>query len=50
MTERDVASELPLLNEGCEPTQVDTPRTPHARGPAGVESKTNLNLNFNDAG
>jgi hypothetical protein len=34
MTTRDVASEIPNLNEGCEPTQGGTPRTPPARGPA----------------
>jgi hypothetical protein len=34
MTRRDVASELPLSNEGYEPPQGGTPRTPTARGPA----------------
>jgi hypothetical protein len=34
MTRRDVASELPLLNEGCDPRQGGTPPTPTARGPA----------------
>jgi hypothetical protein len=33
MTERDVASEHTNLNEGCEPTQGGTLRTPQARGP-----------------
>jgi hypothetical protein len=50
MTERDVAPEHPYLNDGCEPTQCGTLRTPRARGPAVEESKTNLNLNCNDAG
>jgi hypothetical protein len=31
MTERDVATEHPNLNERCEPTQGGTPRTPPAR-------------------
>jgi hypothetical protein len=50
ITEPVVASEHPNLNEGCEPNQGSTLGTPPARGPAVVESKTNLNLNSNDAG
>jgi hypothetical protein len=50
MTERDVSSEHPNLNEGCEHPQVCTPRTPRARGSAVAETKTNINLNCNDAG
>jgi hypothetical protein len=46
MTEHDVASEHPNLNEGCEPPQSFTPRTP----PAVAESKTDLHLNCNDSG
>jgi hypothetical protein len=46
MTERDVASEPPNLNEGCQPPQSFTPRTP----PAVAESKSDLHLNCNDAG
>jgi hypothetical protein len=34
MTRRDGASVLPNLNEGCEPPQGGTPRTPQARLPA----------------
>jgi hypothetical protein len=39
MTERDVASEHPNLNEGSEPLQGGTPRTPPARRPAVLEFK-----------
>jgi hypothetical protein len=34
MTERDVESEIPNLNEGCELPQGGTPRTPPPREPA----------------
>jgi hypothetical protein len=34
MKTTDGASELPYLNEWCEPPQVGQPRTPQARGPA----------------
>jgi hypothetical protein len=37
MTRRDEASELPNLNEGCEPPQGGPPRTPNARGPSVAE-------------
>jgi hypothetical protein len=50
MTEHDVPPELPNLNEGCEPTQGGTSRTPPARGPAVAESNLDLQLNCNDAG
>jgi hypothetical protein len=49
MTERDVASRHPNLNEGCEPPQGGTHRTPPARGPAGAKPKAVLHLNCNDA-
>jgi hypothetical protein len=39
MTESDVASEHPNLNEGCEPPQGVMTRTPQARGPTVVEFK-----------
>jgi hypothetical protein len=34
MTRRDVASDQPLSNEGCDTNQGGTPRTPTDRGPA----------------
>jgi hypothetical protein len=34
MTRHDGASELPHSNEGCDPLEGGTPRTPTARGPA----------------
>jgi hypothetical protein len=37
--ERDIAPEHPNLNEGYEPPQGGTPRTPPARRPAVAESK-----------
>jgi hypothetical protein len=49
MVWRDVASELPLSNEGCDPPQGGTPRTPTARGPAVADFKTVLQLNTNDS-
>jgi hypothetical protein len=39
MTRRDGASELPLSNEWCKPTQCGTSRTPPAKGPAVAEFK-----------
>jgi hypothetical protein len=39
MTERDVAFEHPNLNEGREPPQGGTPRTPPARGLAVADFK-----------
>jgi hypothetical protein len=50
MTERDVVPEHPNLNEGCEPPQCGTHRTPPARGPRVAESKMDLHLNCNDMG
>jgi hypothetical protein len=50
MTERGVANEHPNLNEGCEPHQDGTPRTPPARGPAVAESNSDLQLKCIDAG
>jgi hypothetical protein len=49
MTDRDVASEHPNFDEECETPQGGTPRTPPSRGLAVAESKTNINLNCNDA-
>jgi hypothetical protein len=49
MTEPEVASEHPNLNEGCETSQGGTPRTPPARGPAVAEAEMDLHLNCNDA-
>jgi hypothetical protein len=37
MTRRDGASELPNLNEVCEPNHGGTPRTPQDRGPSVAE-------------
>jgi hypothetical protein len=50
MTRRDVASEHPTLNEGCEQHSGCTPRTAPARVPEISEFKTDLHLNCNDAG
>jgi hypothetical protein len=49
MTARDVASELPESNEGCDPPQGGTLCTPPAKGQAVAEFKTELHLNSNDA-
>jgi hypothetical protein len=49
MKGRDGPSELPESNEGCDPPQGDTLRTPPARGPAVPDFKTDLHLNSNDA-
>jgi hypothetical protein len=49
MTERDVAPEHPNLNDGCDPPQCSTLRTPPARGPAVAKFKTDLHLKSNDA-
>jgi hypothetical protein len=43
-------SELPQPNEGCDPPQDGTLRTPPARGPAVTEFKPDLQLNSNDTG
>jgi hypothetical protein len=50
MTEIDVVSEHPNLNEGCETTQGGTPHTLPARVTAVAESKTKLKLICNDSG
>jgi hypothetical protein len=39
MTRREGASEHPQSNNGCEPPQGGSPRTPTARGPAVTEFK-----------
>jgi hypothetical protein len=49
MKRRDVASDIPNLNERCEPAQGGTPSTPPVRGPEVAKSKTDLRLNFNGA-
>jgi hypothetical protein len=49
MTTRDGASELPQMNEWCDPLQGGTICTPPARRSAVTEFKTDLHLNPNDA-
>jgi hypothetical protein len=49
MTTREGASELPQSNEGCDPPQGGTLRTPPARGPAVAKFRADIHLNFNDA-
>jgi hypothetical protein len=50
MTRRDVASEHPILNKLCEHPPGCTPRTAPAIGPKSRSSKSDLQLNCNDAG
>jgi hypothetical protein len=49
MTRCHGASQIPQRNEGCEPHQGVTLRTPPANGPAVAGFKTDLQQDSNDA-
>jgi hypothetical protein len=49
MTTLEGASELLQSNEGCDPPQGGTLRTPPARGPEVAKFNADIHLNFNDA-